>query len=298
MRRQAASAALVALLAIVSAACGGGGDDDDKVATSATTTSTVAGVTSTVDPNATSTTVEGTTDTTVEAGPGTTVGTAPPATAPPATAPPVGPAPLTPAAPGLYRYTTGGFTNINGNVVPFPAVTTNYVDAPTGSRQHASRDLRSSGNGPLTEYTFEYRPDGVYLVTLRLTTTYSGQSDTRDLTPPAPLLFLATGAAPGASRTLDIPVPSGGTARVVVDVVGTEPVTVGGATLDTLVVRSVATLPPGQVSGTQSLTVNLDRASRLWVRERGVADATATISGFTLTVHNEYTATIQSLSPS
>ncbi len=175
-------------------------------------------------------------------------------------------------------------------------MTTNYVDPVVGSRQHASRDLRNAGNGPLTEYTFEYRADGVYLVSLRLTFTLSPYPPYPvDLTPPAPLLFLATGAAPGASRTLDVPVPSGGSARVVVDVLGTEAVTIGGQVLDTLVVRSVATMPSGQITGTQSLTVNLDRGSRLWVKERGVGDAA--IPGV-LAVHTEYSATIQSLTPS
>ena len=66
------------------------------------------------------------------------------------------------------------------------------------------------------------------------TTTFNGMTDVRPLAPPAPLLFLATGAAPGATRTLEI----GGGARVVVDVTGTERLTVGGQGVDTLVVRS------------------------------------------------------------
>ncbi len=292
-RSSAAATAAVVLLAVTATACGGGDDDVRTTASSSSSTSIV-------DASTTVPTTPGEPTTTVDATPATTVAgpapTSPPATAPPATAPP-GPVALSPAAPGLYRYTTSGASTLNGAVIPFPPVTTNLVDAAVGNRQHATRDLRSGGNGPVTEYTFEYRPDGVYLVALRLTTTYGGQSDVRDLTPPAPLLFLATGAAPGASSVLDIPVPTGGTARVVVDVLGTEAVTIGGRAIDTLVVRSVATLPPGTVTGTQSLTVNLDRASRLWVKERGVADASATVSGFPVTVHSEYSATIQSLAP-
>ena len=293
----------MAVVAVVCVSCGGGGGKA-KVATKGGTSSTVAGVTTTTapgDPGATTTTLEGgSPDTTVGgSGPGTTVRAAPPATAataPPATAPP-GPAALTPATPGVYHYATTGGATFNGTPAPFPADTTGTIGAPTGTRQVATRDLRNAGNGSQVTYTFDYRPDGLYLVSLVFNTSFSGYTDTRDLTPPTPLLFLATGAAPGTSQTLDVPVSTGGSARVVVEVLGSEPVSVAGRSLDTLIVRTVATLPPGQVTGTQSLTVNLDRASRLWVRERGIGDATGTVSGFPVNVHTEYTATLKSLAP-
>ena len=297
--RRAAAAALV-LLSVAGVACGGGGDKK-KVTTNASTSSTVVGTTSTsapADPDATTTTVEAGPDTTLRGGggPGTTAGPGPAATAPPATPPP-GPVALTPAAPGVYHYATTGGATLNGTAAPFPPDTTNTIGAPAGVRQVASRDLRSGGNGSQISYTFDYRPDGLYLVSLVTSTSFGGYTDTRDLTPPAPLLFLATGAGPGASQTLNIPLSTGGSARVVVDVLGTEPVNVAGQNRDTLIVRSVANLPPGQITGTQSLTVNLDRASRLWVRERGLGDATGTVSGIPVNVHTEYTATITSLTP-
>ncbi|MEA2973298.1 MAG: hypothetical protein QOG82_1756 [Actinomycetota bacterium] len=293
-RRHAAAAALLSL-ALLGAACGGGDDDKDKVSTSASTSSTVAGstTTSTVDPNATTTTVEAGPDTTVAGGgPGTTAGTAPPVTAPPATAPP-GPVALTPAAPGVYHYITSGGATFNGTPAPFPADTINTIGAPAGTRQVATRDLGGGANGTQVTYTFDYRPDGLYLVSLVLTTTYAGVAYPFPLTPPAPLLFLATGAATGASQTLSIPTASGA-AQVVVSVLGTEPVTVGTTTLDTLIVRSVVTFPPGQIQGSQTLLINLDRASRLWVRERATGSATA---GGLLTVTTDYVATLKSLTP-
>ncbi len=284
------------MLALVAVACGGGGDDDKKVATGATTTSTVAGATTTTtagDPGATTTTTaEAGTDTTVAGGPGTTAagpGPGPATTPPPATAPP-GPVALTPATPGVYHYLTTGSVTFNGSPVVFPPDTTNTIGAAAGSRQVATRDL---GSGSQVTYTFDYRPDGLYLVSLVFTTTYNGVAYPFALTPPAPLLFLATGAATGASQTLTIPA-GGGSATVVVDVLGTEPVAVGGQSIDTLIVRSVATFPPGQIQGSQTLFINLDRASRLWVRERAIGDATA---GGLLTVHTEYNATIKSLTP-
>jgi hypothetical protein len=297
--RARTAAAAVVVLALVSAACGGGGDDDDKVATRGDTTSTVAGATTTTalgDQGATTTTVAAGPDTTVGAGgPGTTAAPGPAVTAPPATAPP-GPVALTPAAPGVYHYATNGGVTFNGSPVSFPPDTTNTIGAAAGIRQLATRDLRNGADGLQVAYTFDYRPDGLYLVSLVFTTSYLGTPYPLALTPTTPTLFLATGATTGASQTLNIPT-SGGTAKVVVDVLGTEPVAVGGQTVDTLIIRSVATLPPGQIAGSQSLVVNLDRASRLWVRERTVGDATGSISGFTVSVHTEYTATLKSLTP-
>ncbi len=290
------------LVSVVGAACGSGDDDDKASGATGTSTSIVGGATTTTAPGD----VSGTTTTperpatTVRAGgggPASTAAptpTAAPVTPPPATAPP-GPVALTPAAPGTYRYSTSGA--ITGSIsATFPAVTTNVVDPPAGVRQRSTRDLRDpSGNGSTAEYTFEYRADGVYLASLRFVVTFGGVPYPLDLTPPAPLLFLATGAAPGASRTLAIPLGTGGSATVVVDVLGTETVSVGGRGIDTLVVRSAATLPPGDVSGTQSLTVNLDRGSRLWVKERGTGDASA--AGGLFTLRTQYEATIQSLTP-
>jgi hypothetical protein len=204
---------------------------------------------------------------------------------------------LTPATPGVYHYATTGGATFNGAPAPFPADTIGTVGAPAGTRQVTTRDLRNAGNGSQITYTFDYRPDGLYLVSLVFATTFSGYTDVRELTPPVPLLFLATGAAPGTSQTLDIPVSTGGSARVVVEVLGLEPVSVGGQARDTLIVRSIATLPPGAITGTQSVTINLDRASRLWLRERAIGDATGTVSGFPVTIHTEYTATLKSLTP-
>ena len=156
-----------------------------------------------------------------------------------------------------------------------------------------------AGNGSIVDYIFDFRPDGIYLESLRFTITFSGQTNVQDLTPPAPLLFLATGAGPGASRTLSIPVGGGvGSAEVVVSVPGTEAVTIGGKAIDTLVVRSVAKLPPGDITGTQTLTVNLDPGTRLWLKENGVGDGTAVVAGIgTLRVQTNYSATLQSLTP-
>ncbi|MGI8983404.1 MAG: hypothetical protein ACR2HM_02535 [Acidimicrobiales bacterium] len=275
-----------ALLAVL-AACGDGSAAPEAVRGSAgssapatTTPATAAAQTTTTAPlgRTTTTTVA---RTTTSARPGTTTT-------------PAGSRALAPATPGTYRYDTAGATTFAGNNVPFPGVTTLVVDAPNGTTQRSTRNLRyAAGNGLHTEFTLDYRPDGVFLVSLRLTTGFSGITDVRELRPASPVLLLATGAGPGSHREADLAGTSA--ARLAVDVLGEERLTIGGRAVDTLVLRATVTLAPGDVTGRQELTVNVDRGSRLWVKERSVTDASA--AGGLLTVHSEYTATLQRLTP-
>ena len=280
MRRLAAGV-LLALLA----ACGDGAPAPEAVRESAgqdTTTSTVAPTTSSSAPGRTTTTRAGARTTTTRPAATTT------------TTPASGPRALAPATPGTYRYDTTGATTFAGTTTRFPAVTTLVVDAPSGTRQRSTRNLRdAAGNGLQTEFTLDYRPEGVFLVSLKVTTGFSGISDVRDLRPASPVLLLATGAGPGAHREADL--GGNSAAKLVVDVLREERLTIGGQAVDTLVMRATVTLAPGDVTGRQELTVNVDRGSRLWVKERSVTDASA--AGGLFTAHSEYTATMQKLTP-
>jgi hypothetical protein len=268
MRRLAAGVVLVLLLG----ACGDGGTAPEAVRESASQLTT-------------STTVAAPTSTTASPGAGRTTTT---------TAAPADARALTPAAPGTYRYDTAGATTALGSTVPFPAVTTLVVDAPSGTRQRSTRNLRdAAGNGVQSEFNLDYRPEGVFLVSLRLTVGFSGVVDSRELRPASPVLLLATGAGPGAHREADLAGTSA--AKLVIDVLREERVTIGGQAVDTLVMRATVTLAPGDVTGRQELTVNIDRGSRLWVKERSVLDASA--AGGLFTAHSEYTATLQRLTP-
>ena len=290
MRRRRAVALIGALLLLL-AACGPDDDASQAVRESvgdatSTTTSSPADVTA----SSTTTVVDGRTSTTTAAARTTTTR----AGATTATAP-SGPRPLTPATPGTYRYDTTGATTFAGTSTPFPAVTTLVVDPPSGTRQRATRNLRDpAGNGTATEFTLDYRPEGVFLVSLGVTTGFGGATDSRQMRAASPVLLLATGARPGAHLEADLTGTSA--ARLVIDVLREERVTIAGQALDTLVLRATVTLPPGDVTGRQELTVNIDRASRLWVKERSVADASA--GGGLFTLHSEYTATLQRLTPS
>jgi hypothetical protein len=292
-RAAATGTACLLALALALAACGGGGGSDER---------TTAGSSSTV-PAGTSTTLEPAT-TTSTAGVPTTTRRATATTRPPPTPPPAGPAgpaaaagpaALKPPPAGTYRYDTTGSTTIGLNTFPFPAVTTLVVDPAAGTRQRSVRDLRdAAGTGPVTELTLDYRADGVYLESLRLTTSGGGFTDSRELRPPSPTLFLPTGAKPGTSRAIDLPTATG-TATVTVDVVAEERVAVGGQGVDTLAVRMVATLPPGDVTGRQELTLNVDRGSGLWVKERSVTSGSA--AGGLFQLRGQYEATLQRLAP-
>ena len=287
-RRPAAAAA--ALLVALLAACG----DGDRGPAPAARDSASPGpeATTTTSPSATTTTAVAGGRPTTTVRPTTTTGAAPAPTT--TTAAPAGVRPLTPAAPGTYRFDTAGTTTVAGSTFAFPAVTTLVVDPPSGTRQRLVRNLRDgAGNGLATELTLDYRPDGVFLDVLRVTTGFGGVTDVRELRPASPVLLLATGARPGAHLEADVGGPAA--ARLVADVLREEPVTVAGRVVDTLAVRVVVTLGPGDVTGRQELTLNVDRGSRLWVRERSVADASA--GGGLFTLHSEYTATLQRLTP-
>jgi hypothetical protein len=280
-------AAIAALLLAVLAACGSSGGTADAVrgsiAEQATSTTAAPATTTTAAPGGTTSTTGRATTTTVRSA--TTTSTV---------AATAGAKALTPPAPGTYRYNTSGATTFGVASQPFPAVTTLIVDPATGTVQHSARNLQDpSGAGPITEFTLDYRAQGVYLVALRITVGAAGTSQTLEFRPPSPVLLLATGAGPGSHTEADLPGQTG--AKLVVDVVGAEQVTVAGKSLDTLVMRAVVTLAPGDVTGSQSLTVNVDRASRLWVRERSVLDASA--GGGLFKLHSEYTANIQRLTP-
>jgi hypothetical protein len=287
--RGGARAALAGLL-VALAGCGDAGGSAEAVRESArqpiagatTTTTTAPPETSTTTTVAgrTSTTARGRTTTTARAG--TTATTAAPGAA------------LTPAASGTYYYDTTGRSTFAGSTIPFPEVTTLLVDPPSGTRQRLFRNLRdAAGNGLSSEFVLDYRPEGVFLVSVRLTVVFSGITENRDLRPSSPALILATGARPGAHAEADL----GGAiaAKLVVDVVGEERVTVAGRPVDTLVVRTTITLAPTDITGRQQLTLNIDRGTGLWVRERSVTDASA--AGGLFTLHSEYSTTIQSLSP-
>lgn len=207
-----------------------------------------------------------------------------------------GPSALAPAAAGSYSYDTAGASTFAGTTLPFPAVSTLAVDSPSGSRQHWTRDLRdASGNGPVTEYALDFRPEGIVLEGLTLTNSFSGMVNTQELRPSTAALFLPTGAGPGAHSEFDLATGDGRSAHASVEVTGSESVPVGDQAADSLVIRTTVTLPSGNVSGQVALTGWFAPSARIWVKEQFVADAVA--GGGLFRFHSEYTATARGLTP-
>jgi hypothetical protein len=291
-RPDRAAGVLAALLLAALAACGTGDGGPQAVRESAGSAAQESTTTTSSSPASSSTTVKaGGATTTTSRATTTTRGAA--GSSSPSTV--AGAKALTPAAPGTYRYDTSGTTTFSlAPAQAFPAVTTLVVDPPAGTTQHSTRNLRDgAGNGPATEFTLDYRAQGIYLVALRVTVGVAGGSDSEEFRPPSPVLLLATGARPGAHTEAALPGAAG--AKLAVDVLRTERVTIAGTSVDTLVMQAVVTLAPGDVTGRLQLTVNVDPVSRLWVKEQSVSDASA--AGGVIRLHSQYTATIQRLTP-
>lgn len=265
-----------------------GGDDPEPTdLDSPEVTTTTAPPSSTSDTTATSTTVA--TQPTTSRRSGSTGATTTVKAAPAA-------AVIAPPASGRYSYTTTGSSTLNATVTPFPSVTTLTVDPATGTTQHSIRNLKdANAMGSSTDYVLDYRADGVYLVRATVNITSGALTNDFALNPAAPVMFIPTGATIGTHLEVDLPVTGAGTARLVIDVLREEAVTVGGRSVNAVVVRGVVTLPPGSVSGTQDLTLWFDRESRLVVKESSRTDASAL--GGLARFNSNYEATIQSLTP-
>ncbi len=219
----------------------------------------------------------------------------PSTTAPPGRA--ITPTAVPPPPPGTYRYDTTGqasYPVLGAASAQYPAVTTLVVDPPTGTRQHATRTLKdASGNGPVVETGFDYRPDGVYLESLRLVVSVLVFSGAQEFRPPSPTLVLPTDARPGYSQELGMP-GRVAPARLLIEAVREERVRVGGQEVETILVRLTATTT-GQFNGRMELNVWLDRSTGVWAKERSASEARS--SDGILLYESQYEATLQQLAP-
>ena len=287
----------VAAAALVLAGCGGGGDSGEDATLSGAPgkTTTVAEPPVLVGPPSTT----AASPAVVETGPSTTpsTGAPTPATGDAAPRPTSSATPVPPPAPGTYRYDTTGqasYRVLGGAPSPYPAVTTLVVDAPTGTRQRAVRDLKdTSGKGLVVETRLDYRADGLYLESLQLAVSVLLFSDTFEFRPSVPALVLPTGAGPGSSRELTVPGRMA-PAVLTVEVLAEEDVRVGGRDLAATVVRLTAATT-GEFRARMELTIWLAPSSGLWLKERSASEATSP-DGAPL-YQSRYEATLRSLTP-
>jgi hypothetical protein len=144
-----------------------------------------------------------------------------------------------PVPQGEHRYATQGQRTISGNTSELPETTTLTAGAPADGVQRQARDLRDSeGNGTLTETDLHYRPNGVFLSYVKVTSRFQGGiTDVREFRLPQPQLIAPAGGGPGFSRAFTMQ-GSGTTAKVTVEAHRWEDVTVGGGKARALVVET------------------------------------------------------------
>ena len=207
---------------------------------------------------------------------------------PPAPAPaPAGPQPVTgPAPPGQYIFDETGSITTQGCLVanqPPPTPTRLNVGGVNGNRQQVDRDQTGSGNvGSISNAVFEYREDGMYLVSLRQEQRVNAQTLVFDFQANPPSRILPAFPRPGdtggftlTSSDGQVRIDAGTTVEAVDD-----PVTLGqGAPVRTVRLRTTS-----RISGTSpqgSLNLNVTRVS--WyavdrhIEVKDVTDTTGTV---------------------
>lgn len=144
-----------------------------------------------------------------------------------------------PVAQGEYEYATQGQRTVSGNSSSLPKTTTLTASAPSNGVQRQARDLRDSdGNGTLTETDLVYRPGGVYLSYVKVTSRFQGGlTDVREFKLPQPQLIAPAGGGPGFTRSFTME-GSGTRAKVSIAAHRWENVAAGGREVRSLVVET------------------------------------------------------------
>ena len=279
--------AVLGVLAVVAASCGGGGGK--KTAAKGTTTSVQDTSTTVAE---TSTTAAGGATPTTKAGarPGTPAGAKVNGQPAGNYQPPAGAAPAKPAAPGTYTEDNSGTSTFGAPPPKSPLV----IDAPAGTRQHSTNDMRSGGKGSVSETTLDYQADGVHLVEVKVTTyTGTGFNQTLDFVGNPPPNAAPTGVTPGHSVDFDLSSnPPGTNIHVHIDFVRNETITIGGQPVNTMFIHQEGTLT-GNINGKQTMDAWVSPQYDLFVKTHSTSDATASGVHFT----SDVTSTLEKLTP-
>lgn len=185
---------------------------------------------------------------------------------------------FTPVPAATYRYDTDGWSQFNdGERQDLPAVTTLEARAPNGGRQIQVRDMRhDDGSGQVSTFDFSFAEDAVRLHSLENQTTvnFFGQiTETSRFTADPPGVVATAGMGPGDVMSFQMQ-GDGTTADVTITVLREESMTIGGETVEAVVVEQVTRLS-GDVEGT-SRAVNWHRSGDLLtLREEVTSDFTA-----------------------
>ena len=166
------------------------------------------------------------------------------------------------------------------------------MDPPNGTRQHSTVDQRdSSGDGAITETTLDYRPDGVFLDELKITTKASGITDVTDLIADHPVPAVPTGAGPGTQTAIDLSSPDT-KLHLVIKVLREEKVVIGGQAVDTLAIHQTGTFS-GKLTGTSNIDDSIAIKYSLFVSDHTVSD----VSAYNIKYHSDITSKMQKVTP-
>lgn len=287
---------LLAVMAFVAAACGGGGGGNE-VAGQGTSSSSSTTSSTTTTPPADDSSGSSAPGGTGSGGGGESGGTSGGSAGGGGGTAPSEPDAAQPAAPGTYEYDTDGETETSGalgGTEELPELTTLEVRAADGARQRSIRDMRDeNGDGTVTTTDLLYRDDGVYVEYLEITARDSGVTFTFEFVIDPPELVVPTNPSPGFHTEFSTESTNGGIrADVTIDITDRETVTIGGTSVDTIVLVTHIEFE-GDIDGESTSTDNIDPQRSLRVREDSVSD----IRFGPTTAHTEYVATLRSLSP-
>lgn len=128
---------------------------------------------------------------------------------PPKPVPPPAPVDATgPARPGQYLFDDKGQIKTLGCLTrnqPVPSPSRLIVGPPSGPRQQIDREQNGEGGaGFVTNALFEYRPDGVYLVSVRQRQTFSNQTVDIQFVADAPVLAIPARPVPGQTGSFTL----------------------------------------------------------------------------------------------
>lgn len=280
------AAPLLVALAVLTAACGGGTSSDDDTSVGdgvGTRRSTAAGDGSTA-PADGSTTAAGKGGSATTGSAGTAGGTNAAASQKRGGTGKVG------AAPGVYQYSRKGTSSVSGGYTASKKVDASYtatVEESSGTEQRTV----FTGSSPEEEQTVRYTDSGSDLVHMVLE---FGGGKRREFRPNPAVRLVPTTATPGTTWSYTLTSTDGSTTIAVVSkVVGTERITGGGKTVDTVVLEVKLDTKTPELTRTETRTIWWSPKYRLMVKGHEVSEGDQ--AGFH--VRSEADTTIRSLDP-
>jgi hypothetical protein len=199
-----------------------------------------------------------------------------------------------PAAPvpvGTHEYETEGYRSVSGNRATLPETTTLAANTPRDGLQRQVRDLRDrDGYGTVTESHLLYRPEGVFLAYVKVTSSFPGGfTDVREFKLPQPELLAPTEGGPGFGRSFSME-GSGTRADVRIAARRAGNVAVGGRTVEALLVETTIAFS-GALEGEQQSAAWYYPKHLLVLRENVRTD----VRNGPVRLQSEYTAALNRL---